>query len=259
LGRVATLARHFNRPPDELSPAQIREFFILRSQHLKDKTLAVDYAAFRFLYDHVLDRPWMLKSVPIPKVKRRSTMPVVLSREEVQQLIAAAPKTRDRAVIMLMYGAGLRVSEVVRLRTRDVDSEQHILRIHESKGQRSRIVMLDDELLAALRAWWKARPAIACNDYLFPGFNGRAALTTASVRNIVKAAAKRTTIKKRVHPHCLRHSFATHLLEQGEDVRTVQVLLGHSSIEATALYLTLSTEMITRTRSPLACLQFSDS
>lgn len=254
LRRVAALARHFGKTPDELTPEQLREYFLHRSQRVKPKTLIVDHAAIRFLYVHVLKRPSMLEDVPRPKSNRPSKLPVVLSREEVCLLIAAAPKARDRAMLMLMYGAGLRVSEVVRLRARDVDSKQRILRIHESKGQRSRIVMLDDELLAALRAWWKARPTVAGNDYLFPGHKGRAALTTTSVGNMVRAAVGRTTIKKRAHPHSLRHSFATHLLEQGEDVRTVQVLLGHSSIQTTALYLTLSTELITKTRSPLGGL-----
>ena len=257
--RVAALARHFGKAPDKLTPEQLRGYFIHRRQHVKPKTLVVDYAAIRFLYVHVLDRPSMLEHIPRPKSNKRSKLPLVLSREEVCQLIAAAPKARDRAMLMLMYGAGLRVSEVVRLRARDVDGKQRILRIHESKGQRSRVVMLDEQLLAALRAWWKARPTIAANDYLFPGFKGRAALTTTSVGNRVRAVAKRTAIKKQVHPHALRHSFATHLLGQGEDVRTVQVLLGHSSIETTALYLTLSTELITRTRSPLAGLELSDS
>ena len=253
LSAVARMARHFNRSPAQLTTRDIQDYWLTLRKRLHPSTLAVVRAALRFLYDRVLKRPWVIKEISAPRIA--VTVPVILSRGEVLDLLRATRSLRGRTIIMLMYGAGLRVSEVTRLRAADVDSKRGVITIRESKHGRSRCVMLGQELLLALRAWWKARPNIDGTDLFFPSAYRVGAQTEGSIRWIVRTAAKRADINKNVHPHTLRHCFATHLLEDGVGIRTVQVLLGHSSIETTSRYLTLSTQHLATTRSPLDALK----
>ena len=254
LSRVSKCARHFNRAPDRINQAELRDYFAVLLQGLKSQTAVADYAALGFFFTHVLKRPWVLKNVPKPR-GARPAVPTLLSRAEVKRLIAAARTARHRAIMMLMYGGGLRVSEVVALRGRDIDSQRGVIHIHESKREVSRVVMLSEELVRALRCWWRARPRLEGNDLLFPGGrHGESNFTTSAIGKMIRTAAKRAGIEKRVYPHLLRHCFATHLLEAGADVRTVQVLLGHSNIKTTARYLTLSTDRLSRVPSPLSGL-----
>jgi integrase/recombinase XerD len=251
LGAVARMARHFNKSPDLLTTHHIQDYWLLLRKRLQPTTLASQRAALRFFYARVLKRPWVVKELPKPRVVPR--IPVILSRDEVRSLICAARGLRNRALIMLMYGAGLRVSEALRLGAHDVDSKRQVITIRESKYRRSRCVMLSQQLLHTLRAWWKARPDIG-HDLFFPGARGVVPLTDVAVRWIVRTTAKRAGIAKSIHPHTLRHCFATHLLEDGVDIRTVQVLLGHAQLETTSRYLTLSTRHLATTRSPLDSL-----
>jgi integrase/recombinase XerD len=252
LSAIARMARHFGKSPALLTTRDVQEYWITLRRRLHPNGLGVQHAALRFLYDRVLKRPWVIKDLPAPGCT--VTVPAILSRDEVLSLIRATRTLRNRAIIMLMYGAGLRVSEVLRLRARDVDSRRGVISIHESKYRRSRCVMLGRELLVALRAWWKVRPNICNSDLFFPGARNGRALTDVCVRWVVRTTARRAAIDKRVHPHTLRHCFATHLLEDGVDIRTVQVLLGHTSIQTTTRYLTLSTKHLAITRSPLDAL-----
>ncbi|MFC1611437.1 tyrosine-type recombinase/integrase [Myxococcota bacterium] len=254
LACIAKMARHFDESPANLRTEDIENYWLTLVARLQPVSLGTEHSAIRFLFLYVLKRPWVVKGIKPPRCSCPTT-PVLLSRDEVERLIAAARNIRGRTIMMLLYGAGLRVSEALRLRVPHIDSQRNVIHIQKSKYRRSRCVMLDDELLGALRTWWKARPEIFKTDLLFPGGHGNGAFTDSGVRKLVATAAKRAGIKKKPHPHTLRHCFATHLLEDGVDIRTVQVLLGHANIQNTTRYLTLTTKRIAKTKSPLVALR----
>ena len=188
----------------------------------------------------------------IPWCKKTKPVPVILSGGEVERILQAARSLKARALIMLMYGAGLRVSEACSLRMSDIDSERGVIHIGESKGSKSRYVMLSESLLQCLREYWRSfRPK---GVYLFPGRYGRPFISRDSVADMAKKVCSQAGITKHISPHSFRHAFATHSLEIGTDVRTVQVLLGHSSIRTTAAYLHLSRRHLAGTASPLDIL-----
>jgi integrase/recombinase XerD len=227
---------------------EIRQFLLhlMREKKASPSTVNVYGAALQFLYKVTLRRPQ--ETAEIPKMKIPMRLPVVLSGTEVERLLAALPAKKHRAIVMLAYGAGLRVSEVVKLRVEDIDAKRMVLHIHDTKGGRERDVMLSPVLLRALRDYWKvARPS---GPTLFPGRATGRPLTRAAVHRAVVKAAQRAGIDKRISPHTLRHCFATHLLEAGTDLRTVQVLLGHASLRSTMTYLHLTTARLTTLRSP---------
>ena len=181
-------------------------------------------------------------------------MPAVLSQDEVARLIEAAPSLKYRAALSVAYGAGLRVSEIARLKVSDIDSGRMTLRVERGKGQRERYVMLSRQLLALLREWWRAaRPPV----WLFPGQNPINPVTERQINRAMQVAAKAAGISKRVSPHTLRHSFATHLLEQGADIRVIQVLLGHAKLETTAIYTRVAVSTIRDVESPLERLNLA--
>jgi integrase/recombinase XerD len=181
-------------------------------------------------------------------VREPRRIPVVLSLEEIARLLEAAPGPKYKAALSAAYGAGLRVSEVVALKVSDIDSERMLLRVEQGKGRKDRFAMLSPRLLELLRDWYRiARPAV----WLFPGRDPLLPLTTRQFNRVVHAAADRAAIKKRVTPHTLRHSFATHLLEEKTDVRLIQVLLGHARLDTTALYAQVATSVIRAVMSPL--------
>ena len=193
-----------------------------------------------------LDRPDLARRLTVVPYPRR--IPAVLSVEEVTLLLRAATAPKYKAAFATAYGAGLRVSEVVALRVGDIDSERMLLRVERGKGGKDRHAMLSPQLLELLRAWWKAaRP----QGWLFPGRDPAQPITTRQLNRACHAAAQMATINKRVSLHTLRHSFATHLLEQNTDVRVIQVLLGHANLETTVLYTQVATKMISEVRSPL--------
>lgn len=190
-------------------------------------------------------------------LKELQKVPLVLSRDEVRRLLAVAPSLKLRAMLSLAYGCGLRAGEVVRLRVGDIDSAQNIIRIVQSKGRKDRNVMLPAEVLGLLRDWWRERPArkdagVALADrWLFPSRVGRDCLTTRQFARLFRATVAAAEIRKRVTLHSLRHSFATHLLERGVDIRVIQALLGHAKLTTTAGYTRVATGMIADVASPL--------
>ena len=203
-------------------------------------------AALRFFFSVTLDRPEMARHLTFVREPRR--IPVVLSPEEVARLLEAAPGPKYKAALSAAYGAGLRVAEVVALKVSDVDSTRMLLRIEQGKGRRDRHAMLSPQLLELLRDWWRiARPP----GWLFPGRDPLLPLTTRQLNRAVHTAAAMAEIKKRVTPHTLRHSFATHLLEQNIDIRVIQVLLGHAKLDTTAIYTRVATNTIRGVMSPL--------
>jgi integrase/recombinase XerD len=178
--------------------------------------------------------------------------PIILSQQEIERFFENVPSLRNRAALMVAYGAGLRVSEVVALKVSHIDSQRKLLRVEQGKGHRDRYAMLSPRLLEVLRTWWRA---VRSTDWLFPGWRVNAHLTPASLQQACRDAVARAGLRKRITVHSLRHSFATHLLENGTDIRVIQVLLGHRRIDTTARYTAVSSQIISRTQSPLDQLQ----
>ena len=249
-------AEHFGRSPCSMGAREVRAFLLhLAARGLHPSTVNAHRNALRFLYGVTLERPLELARVPRVRVPMR--VPVVLSGTEVERLLAAMTRPNHRVAAMLAYGAGLRVSEICRLRVDDIDAKRMVLRIRNAKRGRERYVMLSTRLLRELRAYWKA--ARLSGPVLFPGNAARIWLTRAALQKAISLAARRAGLNKRVSPHTLRHSFATHMLEAGTDLRTLQVLLGHASIDSTALYLHVSTARMQSLTSPLDTLGSSEA
>ena len=239
----------FDRSPVKLSEANIRRFFV----HLTDKqkaapsTVKMHVASIRFLYSVTLRRPEKVANLLLPKVAH--PLPDILSSTEVELLLNAVDSFKHRVILMTAYGAGMRIGEACSLTTGDIDSKRMVFHIRNCKRGRDRYVMLSPVLLTALREYWRQfRPA---GVELFPGDKPESCISPNAVRAALKQALKKTGIKKRITPHSLRHAFATHLLEDGADIRIIQVLLGHGSIRSTARYTHVSTKHIASTKSPL--------
>jgi integrase/recombinase XerD len=236
---VRTFAAFLGRSPDTATSEDLRRFQLhMAQQQISPGSINAAIAALRFFFIVTLERPDLVR--PLKTVNEPRKAPIVLSQEEVARLLEAA--------LCVAYGAGLRVSEVANLKVSDVDSERMTLRVEQGKGQRDRYVMLSPQLLELLREWWHAaRPPV----WLFPGQNPINPVTARQLNRAVHAAKDLAGISKRVSPHTLRHSFATHLLEQGVDIRVIQVLLGHAKLETTALYTRVAVSTIRDVKSPL--------
>jgi site-specific recombinase XerD len=209
----------------------------------------------KFLFEVTLGNSELMAKMQPVRVPR--TLPVVLSREEVARLIAATGNLKHQTALSVAYGAGLRASEVVALKVGDIDSQRMTLRIEQGKGHKDRYAMLPPVLLERLRVWWRvarAQGKMLDGGWLFPGLNPVESLSTRQLNRAVHVAAKSAQIDKRVSMHTLRHSFATHLLEQKVDIRVIQVLLGHKKLETTALYTQVATDLLREVISPLESL-----
>jgi integrase/recombinase XerD len=244
---VRNFAVFLDRSPDTATSEDLRRFQLhMAKQQIGAPTINSAIAALRFFFIVTLERPDLVRPLRIVTEPRKA--PVVLSREEVARLLEAAPGLKYKAALSVAYGAGLRVSEVANLKVSDIDSQRMMLRVEQGKGQRDRTVMLSPRLLQLLREWWKAaHPQV----WLFPGQNPINPVTARQINRAVTAAKDLAGISKRVSPHTLRHSFATHLLEQGADIRVIQVLLGHAKLETTALYTRVAVSTIRDVESPL--------
>jgi len=244
-------AKHFMRSPAEMGETEVRTYLLhlLDERNLSHVTYRQYHASLKFLYTVTLKRPLEIES--IPRHRGKPGLPIVLSGSEVQSLFATMRHPKYRAIAMVTYAAGLRVREACGLRIADIDSKRGLIRVCRGKGGKDRYVMLSAKLLFELREYWKlARP----RDFLFTGESELVPLTPGAVRRAMHSAALEAGIKKNVTPHVLRHSFATHLLELGVDLRVVQVLLGHYSIEMTARYASVSTQHVQRLQSPFDLL-----
>ncbi len=250
---VRTFAAFLGRSPDTATSEDLRRFQVhLAKQQIGVATINAAIAALRFFFNVTLERPDLVRHLTTVNQPRRA--PVVLSQEEVARLLEAAPGLKYKAALSVAYGAGLRVSEVANLKVSDIPgsspgtSQRMTLRVEQGKGQRDRYVMLSPQLLELLREWWwAARPQA----WLFPGQNTVNPMSARQLVRAVHAAAQAAGIAKRVSPHTLRHSFATHLLEQNVDIRVIQVLLGHAKLETTALYTRVAVNTIRDIKSPL--------
>lgn len=237
------------RPAAEMGEAEIRQYLLhlVEERKIGPAGHKMHVAALKFLYGVTLDRPEVAVRVPWPKVPVK--LPDILDVGEVDEVLAAIESVKHRVIAMTAYGTGLRISEACSLRTTDIDSKRGVIHVRDGKRGRDRFVMLPQRLLGCLREYWRAvRPT---GPELFPGDGKGRVVLPESVRRALKKAVVKAGLKKRVTPHVLRHCFATHLLEGGTDIRTIQVLLGHGSIRTTARYTQVSTRHIARTKSPL--------
>jgi site-specific recombinase XerD len=259
LGAVERFAGYFGKPPDQLGPEHIREWqaHLLHKRKLAPGSVVAQVAALRFFFVRALKRRFPPDSIPYPKCSRQR-LPKVLSPDEVARLIEAAGNLQARAILMVLYSTGARRSELVRLRVEDIDSERMIVHIRKGKGLKDRDLPLPPTLLETLRAYWRWKKP---KTWLFPRGTGRGDqhLTDKVVWNVCADAALHAGLKKHVSPHMLRHSFATHLLENGADLPTIQALLGHADLETTSIYLHLSRRHLETTVNPLERLALSST
>jgi site-specific recombinase XerD len=260
LRTVEEFSRRFNCSPDRLGPRHIREYQaeLFQKRKFSPNTVSQRLAALRFFYTKTLKKVWSIEETPYPK--KTLHLPTILSQEEVARLIDAARPLFHRTLLMALYATGLRRAELARLKVSDVDSKRMVIHVRGGKGRKDRDVMLSPKLLEALREHWhglQRKPSA----WLFPGnrrHTGDTPITTKVVWNACKEAAQRAGLQKDVHPHTLRHCFATHLLEAGADLRTIQFLLGHRDLKETTIYLHLSQRHLHATASPLDSLQLKE-
>jgi len=252
LRAVTRLAQFYNRSPDRISKEEVRAFLVavVKRKQAAPSTFNQVRCALVFFYRVTLGREFALERIVCqPSAKK---LPTVLSPAETAQFFRAARSLKYRAMFMTTYAAGLRVSEVINLEARDIDSKRMVLHVRSGKGQKDRVVMLSEKLLPVLRAYWKTyRPT---GKLFFPGKNRERAMDRKNIWIACGRMARWAGISKRVTPHTFRHSFATHLLEAGTDIRTIQALLGHRSLRTTALYTLVSPARQTTTKSPLDLL-----
>ena len=257
---VEDFSQRFRLPPDRLGPRHIREYQaeLFQKQKLATPTVRQRLAALRFFYIKTLKKAWSVEDTPYPRKTRR--LPTILSQEEVARLIDAARPPLHRTLLMTLYATGLRRAELARLKVSDIDSQRMVIHVRGGKGRKDRDVLLSPRLLDELRQHWRRlqrKPSV----WLFPSRYGRSSdrpITPKGIYHACKEAARRAALQKVVYPHTLRHCFATHLLEAGADLRTIQVLLGHGDLKETTIYLHLSQRHLHATASPLDSLKLKD-
>jgi len=254
---VEDFARFFGKSPDQLGQEHLRQYqlHLVNDCKLTVETIAGRISALRFFFVKVLRRPY--REIDLVYPKRPERLPVILSEEEVGRLIESACSPYHRVILMTLYGTGLRREELSRLKLTDVDSQRMVIHVRQGKGNKDRDVTLSPRLLEVLRAYWKWRkPKV----YLFPSLyrnRPEQPITAKTIWYAVREAARRAGIKKRVSPHILRHSWATHLLERGTDLKAIQVLLGHVDLESTTIYLHLSQRHLQAVNNPIDALPIS--
>jgi len=245
---VAQFAQHFRLAPDRLGLEHIREYqlFLVQQKKVSWPLFNQTVCALRFFYHHVLHRDWMIEYIPYPR--QETKLPVVLSPTEVVAVFEATSNLKHRAILMTIYAAGLRVSEVTHLRVSDIDSQRQVICVRQGKGHKDRQVMLSPKLLEVLRTYWRSyRPKV----WLFSGESLERPVSSETVRRVCRLAGEAAHLSKRISPHTLRHCFATHLLEDTVDLRRIQVLLGHRNFKTTTRYLHVSNLAVRTTVSPL--------
>ncbi len=257
---VRDFASHFNKSPDQLGPEEIRKYqlHLVQERKLNWNTVSVIMAGLRFLYVKTLGQDFMVEHLPLPR--RQVRLPHILSQNEVCSLINAVGTIHDRALLMTLYGTGVRCAELQNLKVQDIDRERKVIHVLQGKGGRDRDVLLSPVLRETLRDYWRAaKPTL----WLFPGMtnhrrDNNKRCTRKAIFLTCQSAGQKAGLTKTVSPHCLRHCFATHLLEAGTDLRSIQMLLGHSSLKTTSRYLHLSQRHLQAVVSPLDNLPLQD-
>ncbi len=253
---VRNFTKYLGRSPDTASVEDLRNYQLHLVDHgISPASLNAAISGLKFFYHVTLDRSDLMAKMQPVHLPRK--LPVILSREEVRRLIAAAGNLKHQTALAVAYGTGLRVNEVVTLKVGDIDSQRMTLRVEQGKGQKDRYAMLSPVLLERLRVWWRvarAQGKMLDGGWLFPGQNPVLPLSARQLNRAIHAAAAEAGIEKRISMHSLRHAFATHLLEQKVDIRLIQVLLGHKTLETTALYAQVATDILREVVSPLETL-----
>lgn len=253
---VRNFTKYLGRSPDTASVEDLRNYQLHMVDHgISPASLNAAISGLKFFFDVTLDRSDLMAKMQPVHLPRK--LPVILSREEVSRLIAAAGNLKHQTALAVAYGTGLRVNEVVALKVGDIDSQRMTLRVEQGKGQKDRYAMLSPVLLERLRVWWRvarAQGKMLDGGWLFPGQNPVLPLSARQLNRAIHAAAAEAGIEKRISMHSLRHAFATHLLEQKVDIRLIQVLLGHKKLETTALYAQVATDILREVVSPLETL-----
>ncbi len=246
--QVSLFARYFGKPLDQLGPEEIRSYqvYLTNEKKLAPASILIAVSALRFLYKVTLHKDWSLEDI-IPAPKKPQKLPIVLSPEQVRHFLSCVPSLKHRTILTTCYAAGLRISEAVRLRPAEVDSQRMVIRVEQGKGHKDRYVMLSPKLLEILREWWRVEKP---KPWLFPGDIPGRHITSDAVELACREAHRASRISKPITPHSMRHAFAVHLLERGTDVRTIQLLLGHRSLATTARYLRIATSKVCSTTSP---------
>lgn len=250
--QVSQFARHFGKSPEVLGSEDIRAYqlYLTQEKKLAPQSITIAVSALRFLYKVTLRREWKLEDI-IPAPKAPQKLPIILSPEEVLEFLSCVRLHNHRTILTCCYAAGLRISEALALQAPHIDSQRMVIRVEQGKGRKDRYVMLSPKLLGILRQWWRQeRP----QHWLFPGRIPGRHITRGAVDDAREEALQRCRISKPVTAHTMRHCFAVHLLEQGTDVRTIQLLLGHRSLATTARYLRIATTKVCSTTSPLDLL-----
>jgi site-specific recombinase XerD len=256
LQQVSLYAKYFHRSPDLLGPQEVREYqvYLTMTRKLSTSSISTATSALRFLYRVTLKQHWSPDDIPMPK--KPFKLPVVLSPEEVMHFLDCIENLKHRTLLMTTYAAGLRVSEATHLKVTDIDSQRMMIRVDQGKGNKDRYVMLSPRLLEVLRTYWKsARP----QTWLFPGDIPGQPITKNAVEQACQKAHRACGITKPITPHSLRHAFATHLLEAGTNVRSIQLLMGHRSLATTSRYLKIATSTLCATVSPFDLLPRIDA
>jgi integrase/recombinase XerD len=247
---VAQFAKHFGVSPEQLGAEHIRTYQLhLLHQKVSKSIFIQTVCALRFLYEMTLGRPWMVEYIPYPK--RPKTLPVILSHGEVQALLRAPRHLKHRLILATLYTTGVRVSELCQLQGTDIDSHRMVIRVRQGKGQRDRQVGLSPDLLPLLRRYWKL---YGLQSWLFPGARVSDPITRHGVNHICHQAGQAAKLTKPIYPHLLRHTYATHLLEAGMDLRSIQLLLGHASLRSTSIYLHVANPALPATQSAFRAL-----
>ncbi len=252
LASVKSYAVHFHRSPEQLGDEEIREYlhYLIQERKASQSSISQTYSALKFLYETTLKRDW--NGFRIPRSKMGKRLPVVLSQQEIQAIFSATRNLKHRAILMTIYSAGLRVSEVVRLKVSDIDSQRMVIRVEQGKGAKDRYTLLGKRTLEVLRDYWRAyRP----EDWLFPGQPAKGSLSVSSVQKVFEKVLHEAGINKPATVHTLRHSFATHLLEAGTDLYHIQRLLGHTTPKTTTIYFHLSRKDLGGVSSPIDHLE----
>jgi len=246
-----TLVSHFMKSPELLTVEDVKTFllYLIRGRGVGPSSVRVHVSAFRFLFRDVLKMPEVAQALPLPRVPK--TLPDVLSREEVQQLLSSVQSLIHRTILIAAYGAGLRISEALHLQVQDIDSKRMVIHIRRAKGGKDRFVLLSPQLLTALRHYWRERRPPG--PYLFPSRTGQP-IHIDVLRRVLRATLAGVPLKKRVTLHSFRHSFATHLLEDGTDIRVIQALLGHATLTTTAHYTRVDSRNFSKVTGPFDLL-----
>jgi integrase/recombinase XerD len=242
------VAKHFRKSPAELGDEEIRVYlhYLMEERKVSQSVLVQTYSALKFFFEKTLQKQW--NALRIPRCKQRRKLPGVLTREEVESILSATKNLKHRTILMTIFGAGLRIGEVTRLKVSDIDSGRMMIQVNEGKGLKDRYSLLGERNLEMLRLYWKAYRPLG---WLFPGRNASDPVSISAIQRVFKTSLEKAGIKKKASVHTLRHCFATHLLESGTDLYYIQRLLGHKSASTTSVYLHITGKEIGKIKSPI--------